>query len=373
MSSATDNTSLANMTFRIPMETNEKSVIGTWEVYVNAKTSNGTLQKTATFQVAWPLQITSINFLDSNVIVQTVFAPGDTAKTVLTLNSSKAQNGNIDLNVQDSAENIINQTQMQDISFNATEDNRVVYEFKIPTSAALGAAILNADIFSGNYNETKIQAAQNKIVYFIIGSGTAIVPKSNATATPTPPPFIENTVSLFSWVLVATGFFTFTTLFMFLRRKPMPKIGLQKPSPSPNPSGTMTSTDQPTAKIAPEKIIKAAITTQLPSSYQNSEKSILESAQPQEQKQRIVNQLAKISSTSLRLQDLEAELKIEKVQLNQEIADLNKTLEEQEQAVKNYFDGIRQEIAKITPSLNEKKDIPEKTSNQQPDKKGDSN
>jgi hypothetical protein len=366
------------------MEENEKTVLGTWQIYANAKTSNGTLQQKETFQVAWPLQITSINFSNSKDQKQNMFAPGDFAKAILTLNSSFAQNGNIDLNVLDGTGNIINETQMQNISFNANSDNRVVYEFKIPADASPGTATLNVDTISGSYQEIKIMSAQNKTAYFMIGNNTASIP--TPTATPTAPPPIENTMSLFSWVLVATGFFTFTTLFMFLKRKPMPKINVQKPqSPSPTLSQNMTTPPAPpspqelttpqssTTEIALEKITNSALKTQLPSIYEKLEIPTLESISSQDQKQIIINQLAKISSTSQRLQGIESELIIEKEQLNKEITDLNKTLEEQEKVMKNYFDTIRKEIAKITPNLNGKQDIQEKKPTQQPDKKDDAN
>ena len=90
----------------------------------------------------------------------------------------------------------------------------------------------------------------------------------------------------------------------------------------------------------------------MPSIYETLNISTPESTSPQDQKQKIVDQLTKISSANQRVQALESELKIEKDQLNKEISTLTQTLEEQEKAVKNYFDLIRQEIAKITPTSN---------------------
>lgn len=356
-SSVTDNASSANIIFRIPMETSERTVLGTWQILANVKASNGTLQQKATFQVAWPIQLTEINFINSKNQNQAVFAPGDTAKASLTLSSNQIQMENINFNVQDDTGKTINQTQMQNISFNATSTNQIDYEFKIPTTAPLGEATLNAGISSGSFQDTTIPSAQNKSVTFIIGTSMGPV----TTPTPLPTPFEENTISLFSWVLVATGLFTFTTLFIFLKRKPIQKIGTTMPD-IPPPTTSQTTTSQPqtgsatilSAKIAPTKTMSATISAQLPSIYETLDIPTPQSTSAQEQKQSIINYLTKISSINDRVQTLESELRIERKQLNKEIMGLTKTLEEQEKAVKDYFDSIRQEIAKISPNLNDK-------------------
>jgi len=58
----------------------------------------------------------------------------------------------------------------------------------------------------------------------------------------------------------------------------------------------------------------------------------------------------KIANFNQKVQALESELRIEKEHLNKEITTLDKTLEEQEKSVKNYFDSIRLELAKLIPS-----------------------
>jgi hypothetical protein len=377
-SSATDNSSAANITFRIPLETNEKSVLGTWQIYANAKTSNGTLQQKSTFQVDWPIQVLSANFLNSKNQNQTIFAPGDEARAILTLNANQEQTENIDLNIQDSTEKIIDQTQIQNISFNTTSPNQISYEFKIPTDTSIGSAKLNARVSSGTYEGVEIPSAQNTAYYFFIGTTSTPTPTPNTTPTPTP--FTENTVSLFSWILIATGIFTFTALYMFLKHKPMPKIGAQMPNISSptsiqttTPQAQPTSTATLTAKIVPEKTINATMATQLPSIYETLEMPPPQSTSAQEQKQSIVNYLTKISGINERVQSLEAEIRIEKEQLNKEINGLTKILEEQERAVKNYFDSIRQEIAKITPKLNDKQASPStnKNTSEEQNKKDD--
>ncbi len=344
-SSITDNTSLTSITFRIPLETSERTVQGTWQIFANANTSIGTTLQNATFQVAWPIQVSSINFLDSKNQNQTTFALGTTAKAILTLSCNQEQAENIYINIQDVNKKIINQTQMQNILFNATNANQIAYEFTIPKDTKLGAATLNLAIFSGSYEGVDISSAQNTTAYFTISNNTTSILSPFPSQTPTPS--LENSISLFSWILVTTGIFTFTALFIFLKRKPVPKINNQittTKEPSLN-QNIVTSLAQPEEK-------QALLLAQIPSIYETLNIPILESSSPQDQKQIIINQLTKISSASQKVQDLESELKNEKDLLNKEISILTNVLENQEKAAKNYFDAIRQEMANLNPTLN---------------------
>ncbi len=167
---------------------------------------------------------------------------------------------------------------------------------------------------------------------------------------------------------------------MFLRRKPTPGIGTQMPNLPPTisnpavasppifpPNAQETTQKQPTQPTAipttnPEKTINAAMITQLPSIYETLDIPTPESTSPQEQKQIMVDHLTKISSINQKVQTLETELKIEKEQLNKEITDLNKTLDEQERAVKSYFESIRQAISTINTQpteINDKQNPPQ--------------
>ena len=333
-SSITDNASSANIIFRIPLETSEKTVQGTWQIFANANTSNGTIQQNATFKVAWPIQVSSINFLDSKNQNQSTFAPGNTSKAIFTLSSNQEQPENVDINIQDANKNIINQTQLQNISFNATNANQIAYQFTIPNNTELGVATLNLAIFSGSYQGMAVPAAQNTTVNFVINNNaiTNTTPTNTSTPTPTAPPFIENAVSLFSWVLIATGLFTFTCLVLFLKRKPSYRINTQIPitqQSGPNQIvGTLQSQPpeqqlaSPTAKIASEKTLNSSL-TQMPSIYETLNIPTSESTSPQEQEQNIINQLTKISSANQRVQALQSELKIEKEYLRQRNIDSN--------------------------------------------------
>ena len=363
---ATDIKGKASFVFRLPMQT-QNSLIGTWTAAATIQTSNGALQKSLNFTTQWNLEITSLNLFNSQNQSQTNFSSGDTVTVQLLINNrNQPQIANISINMIDSAGKIINQTQTRNSQIDTSNATQLEAAIQIPTTANAGQATVNAAIFAGSYEDVNIPVAENQTAPFMIagnemGNPTPSPPTDTPSPTPnaSPPPFFENSISLFSWLLVATGFFTFTMLFMFLKRKPMPKIGVQMPNlPSPTPSQGAMSPTQPaspatiTPKIAPENTINATVLTQIPSIFETLEIASPQSTPVQEQKQSIVNYLAKISSSSERVQALEAELRTEKEQLNKEITGLTQTLEEQERAVKNYFDSIRQEIAKLNANIN---------------------
>ncbi len=361
----TDANGDAGCSFQLPAQgENQDSLVGTWQASATIQTANGTvqnsLQKNLTFTTQWNLQIASINIQNVQGQNQTIFYSGNTLAVQLAINNQgPSQPANITISMQDLTGKIINQTQIQNTQIAASTTNltQVQGNIQIPNQASLGEATIMAAIYSGNYQNVDIPAAQNKTAYFTIATNTA----PTVASTPTSPPFIENSISLFSWVLVATGLFTFTALVIFLKRKPMPKICTPMPNiPSQTPSQTTSFPVQPaapTAKIAPEKTISATTPVQLPSIFETLQMSTTQSTSAQDQKQTIVDYLTKISSNNERIQTLEAELKVEKEQLNKELTGLNKILDEQEKAVKNYFDSIRQEIAKLTPNLNDKENL----------------
>jgi hypothetical protein len=368
----TNSSGIAAFPFRLPVESqNQSSLVGIWQVSATIPTTNGTLTQNLSFAVGWAMEIASITII--NPLGQPVFAPSDSVTVQLAINNTgKPQTANITINMQDLVGNIINQTQIQNKQIETTSANstQVQATLQIPENASAGQMAIKAAIYCGNYLGVDIPVTESQTAYFTVSINGTSTPTPSLTPTPTPTPSstptptetptpIENTVSLFSWLLVATGFFTFTILYMFLKRKPMPKIGIQMPNlPSPTPGQGAMSPTQPaspatlTPKIAPEKTINATVVTQLPSIFETLEIASPQSTPAQEQKQSIVNYLAKISSGSERVQALEAELRTEKEQLNKEITGLTQTLEEQERAVKNYFDSIRQEIAKLNANIN---------------------
>lgn len=393
----------AGFTFRLPIQNeNESSLIGTWHVLATIQTTNGTIfEQTASFTTGWNLGITSINLLNVQGQNQSVFSPGDAVRVQLTINNTgQPQTANVTLNMLDSMGNIVNKTQIlnSQIDKSSANSTQLQTDFQVPSNATAGKMAIDTGVFSGSYQNISLPVAESRIVYFTIGSNTTITPTPTSTSpsptatptsgpTPPPPNVTENSISLFSWLEVATGLFTFTVLFMFLKRKTLPKINTQIPnlptinhSPAiatPLQSVTQTTNQQssqtdPTAKIAPSKTINATMATQIPAIFETWQ-SITPNAESkfpiaQESPQAIATQLSRIAEAGKRVQTLEAALKIEREQLSKEVADLNKILEEQERAIKNYFDSIRQAITNIDPNLNKKQDsaVTHENENQQP-------
>jgi hypothetical protein len=385
----TNSKGIATFSFRLPIENkNQSSFIGAWQATAIVQTTNGTIQKNLNFTTQWPIQFDSITLLNAQNQSQQVFAPGNPVLVNLAVkNLGYPQSANISISMKDSAENIINQIQLQNqtITSNSTQFQA---SLQIPENAPVGQSTITAAIYNGSYQSVDIPIAESKIAYFTIAvNGTSTItptltptpspaPTPTATATPVPT-IIENTISLFSWTLVATGLFTFTLLYMFLKRRPMLKINTQMPIIStPTLSQTTITTTTPsvelpqnsslpaTTKIAPPKTLQATV-TQLPSIYDTIgiPKPNSETEKPEESKQTVVSQLVKISSIGQRVQNLETELKLEREQLAKEVITLNRSLEEQEKAVKNYFDTIRQEVAKLAGETNASEQ-PKKTNNE---------
>ncbi len=340
ISAVTDNKSSASFVFRIPMEDKEKTVIGKWQVYANVKTPNGTLKQTATFQIAWPIQIVSFEILGSAGQKQSAFKLGDLAKASIVFGGNQTQITKINLNIQDSAGNIINQTQIQNNQLNSTSQN-FMYEFKVPESTAYGVATANLSIFSGSYQNIDIPACEHKIVYFSIGNETTTIPNPTPTVTPTPTPFTENTISLFSWLLVATGFFTFTILIVFLRRKIIPKTNM--PTLPPLTTQTLDATT-PIAASESEKLDSSMEHVQAILDQNIEKKTDIGQSLQQET---IISHFSQIAVTTKKIQELQMTLKVEKEQLSKDIKELNRTMDEQEKTIKSYYDALRKEIRKV--------------------------
>ena len=368
--------------FRFPIQSgNESFLVGNWQASATMQTSGGLIQQNLNFTTQWSMQIASINLLNAQCQNQTAYAPGDPVTVQLTINNpGQPESANITVNMQDQQGNIINQTQIINSQIDTSSTNstsQVQTDIQIPDDTALGQVAIAAAIYIGNYQGVDIPVAESQTAYLTVASNsTTITTTPTATPTPgptvTPPPnIVENTVTLFSWLLVATGLFTFTTLFMFLKRKPTLKIGTQMPNmPATKTSPTAAEpldqstinkpaqqpTTTSTAGITPEKVMQATTTMQIPNIYETWESQTTptksENSESQESSKSIGTQLAKIAGTGKRIQILQETLNIEKDQLAKEIKDLNKTIEAQEKEMKNYFDTIKQTIANIDPDLN---------------------
>ena len=232
---ATNASGIALFSMRLPMET--PSANSSWQALAIIKTPDGPLQKSLSFNVKWLMQISSIVLSDSQGQSQTTFKPNDVVDAALTIdNAGQAQDTNITFEMQDSAGQLINQTtiQNQNIQTNSTMLNANI---QVPGNATAGSAALTVEVFSGTYDDVGIPVAEYQTASFIIAAANATEPAVTATPSPTvsptstPTPF-ENTISLFAWILLVTGLFTFTVLFVFLKRKPsnlevsMPKLPL---------------------------------------------------------------------------------------------------------------------------------------------------
>ena len=363
----------AEFSFRLPIEAqNEDTIIGTWNV---TATINGAPPQSTSFTTRWGLTTTAINLLNSQGQNQTAFSAASNIEVQLKIsNNGPALPANITINMQDPKGQIINQTEIlnsQIASSNQTQVQQTIIQ--VPSNAPAGQASINAAIYKGTYNGTDIPAAENQTVYFTVSSVSTTPPTPTPTPTPqptpTPPPTVlQNSVILFSWLLVATGLFTFTLLYGFLRRKPtqvspqMPNMPAIKAAPTIAPAPVESkpeplTTQQPpsTAQLAPENRVQAATIAQIPAIYESwlsqagssseaSNKPDQKPITPQESAVLIASHLSRISETGKKVQVLETSLRVEREQLNKEIADLNKILEDQERAVKSYFDSIRQAV-----------------------------
>jgi len=378
----TNSTGQAQFSFRLPINNqNQDSLIGVWNATVTVQTLSGTLQKSLTFKSQWSLEVKSINLLNLQGQNQTSFLPGDTIAVQFAVkNTAQTQNANITLGLQDDSGRMINQTQILNSQINGSNSNstQIQGNLQIPVNASVGSGSITVALFSGKYLNNNLLAAQNQTAYVeIVNNGTPTIspsststttvppastsptPTPNSSPTQTPPPFVENSVSLFSWLLVATGFFTFTMLVLFLKRKPLPGLNSQIPNLPIQPS---TSIGKPqTSQPVTEKMTQATMVTPAPMPFETREtdaakslkdQEIVESIITQKPAEAMVSHLSKISSTGQRVQALEAQLRIEREQLTKEIMELNQTLDAQERAVKNYFDAIRQEVAKLVPTNN---------------------
>jgi DNA repair exonuclease SbcCD ATPase subunit len=155
---------------------------------------------------------------------------------------------------------------------------------------------------------------------------------------------------------------------VFLRRKPSP-VTSQTPVFAPSTPSPATATPAPgqsiapqetiqqpapqtaapTPKIAPEKVMEATVTSETQSELAATievGKPDLESAPPAQapSTQAILAHVDRISSTAKRIQAIKATLKSVMEQLDQDLTDLNKLMDERERALKNYFDTVREEV-----------------------------
>ena len=407
MIGTTNSSGQTGCTLRMPINgENQSSIVGTWQVNATIETTNGPLQKSASFVTTWNMQIASLEIANAENQTQTTFAPGDQVNVQLSVNNtSPAQTANVTLNMMDQNGNIVNQTQILNSQIATTGNSsttQIESSIQIPSNSSSGQLSISAGLYSGSFQGVAIPIAESQTVVFNVASNSTISPTPTPTnstsptaspsAGPSPAPnIVQNSVSLFSWLLVATGLFTFTVLVMFLRRKPTLQMGAQMPilastkaSPTISQSKLPSTTPQATApqstataKIASDKTAQAAVVAPMPIFVESWTKKPTsddvdkpETTEPQDQQKTLSSQLSRIADIGKRVQTLQEALNVERAQLSNEISELNKIIEAQEKEIKNYFDSIRQAVANIDPDSNSKQkpaDQPKETSEEKQD------
>jgi len=292
---------------------------------------------------------------------------------------------NATVTMQDATGQTINQTQTQNLQFTSTNQTQVQTLIQIPDNATAGQGTINLAIYAETYNGTDIPAAANQNVQFTISSDGNVTATTTSSPTPTPGPTVlplvyQNAMGLFSWLLVATGLFTFTGLTMFLRRKTV-QTGPQLPLPNIPITSTNSTVDtqpvqtplqepSPTPKTSTDKIMQAAVTTeQLPTVYETWNATPTQASKPekeidltQEPAAQATSALSsRISSATKRIQAIKSILESEMEQLAQEVTELNKIVNERERAVKDYFETLREETEKAKRLLNSNEDTLDET------------
>jgi hypothetical protein len=328
----TDSSGTATLLFRLPIDAqSQDSLVGNWNAVATIQTTNGTLQQSLNFTTKWDMEITTMTLQNATGQEQTTFHAGETIKVGLTVNNfGQAQTANVSIGLADSAGLPINQTVLQNQQFGQNQ-SQVQATIKVPQNVTSGQATINAALLSGSFGGVSIPIAKNKTATITIVGAAA--PAATPTPSPTPPPF-EMSMSLFSWLLIATGFFTFSLLYVFLRRKPS-KLGIQMPQ-------LPAASRSPASDASPSALAVASVSPVAAPAVAEAEPTAI---QPQSN-QTIMEQLAKISRSAQKIQELKRAFDAEREQLAKDLAGLNLSIEDQEKAVKSYFDALKREIEK---------------------------
>ncbi len=364
----TNSSGEAGFSFRLPIENeNESSIVGTWQSFAAIQTTNGTLQQSLSFTTQWNMEIASINLENSQSQDQTVFSQGDDIIIQLTINNAgQPQTANITLDMQDQQGNIINQTQIlnSQITTSSTNGTQLQTDLRIPNDATAGQMTINTAVYSGTYQNVNLPVAENQIAYFTIATNTSTTATPAPTTTPptttTPassPNSPESSVTLFSWLLIATGLFTFTLLLFFLKRKPTPKLDSQTPNlPSPTPSpATATSpvisatTEKMVLQERPIAIDTTATKLTLETATEETVQSTMTQASPSQmlQSAAMLTKLSRISNSANRIKALKTVLKSEQDQLAKDLDELGKIVDEEQKMINQELENVKKEAKKL--------------------------
>lgn len=333
----TDANGQAEFSFRLPIES-QTSAAESCQVTATIQTTNGVLQQNLSFKTQWNMEITSLILQNEQGQNQTSFPPGDNIAIQIGINNNgQPQAVNITVNALYSSGSVINQTEILNKQIGASSSGltQVKCILQIPSNATLGQASIVAEIFSGNYQNENLPVSENKTVGFTIG-GASPTP----TPTPKPNPF-ENSISLFSWLLIATGFFTFTVLIAFLRRKP----GAQFKTPIFGPVTPSTTTL--IQSTAPQETIQGAVI---------SSQADIQPIGNEPLSQTRSTLLSRMQSSRERIKELRDAMSLEQDQLAKDLKEFTQTIDKEERKFKAYFDELRKEIAKSQGFLPPAKD-----------------
>jgi len=169
-SAATNKDGTASISFRTPLnEYPEESVVGVWQAFSSAKTPEP-IEDSLTFEVAWPIEISLIKFLNEEGNPQSKFARGEPSTVQLTLrnNALYAKDINLTLMAKDSAQTQIEQTEIQNIRLEGNSETQIEHELSIPTWAAFGEGKIDSTVYSGLYEDMKIRASEPKTTQFSV-------------------------------------------------------------------------------------------------------------------------------------------------------------------------------------------------------------
>lgn len=312
----TNASGIASFTFRLPIDSLYNSTaIGTWQASATIQTPNGVVQQSLAFTSQWNLEISSIALQNSSGKNQTSFSADSNVLVKLAVNNNgQTQPANVTINMQDSSGTTVNSGQIQNAQVGISNPTILQATLQIPKNATAGQATVTVELFSGVFNGADVPASQDKTVTFTITTSQS-------------GPLFQSTISLFSWLLIVTGIFTFTSLTVFLRRKPYspvkrtPQIPVLPATPAP---AVVDSTPLPAPSLSPEEFLAQRA-----------------GLQP------LTSQLSAVSDRAKRIEALETSLIMERAQLSKEIVDLSRALEEQEKAMMKYFDDIKAEMERI--------------------------
>ncbi|MCW4005175.1 MAG: hypothetical protein NWF04_01045 [Candidatus Bathyarchaeota archaeon] len=337
----TDAKGVAGFSWRVPLFNQDVNSVGSWQVTATAQTTEGSIKQELTFDVDFDVEISSITFLDVEEQERTEFIQGENVTAVMDLvNNGQPDTVTVTMSVQDASGNVTSVIEFEELVVNASS-NRLQAFFMVPENAALGEATVKASVQSDKYRD-KTQVSENKTVHFTITSETFIPSDTTEPA--------ESTTTLFTWLLVSTGFFTFTTFYMFLKRKIM-IFSPRNPSMSPPEidqgqfqSGYQTTaTDNSQTVVPMDSISRADALNDL---YKGLE------LYREPTSQTIPGRLNRISNVASRIQTLKSVLKLEKEQLVMDLAELSRKVGEQESDLNN-IETIKLEIEKLSRMLKE--------------------